>query len=70
MRDYREECRAAWKAARGRGMSVDEALNAMKGLNLGLGIVLQTLCEMEKMEIEAAVELIERRGDYEDFKDK
>ena len=52
------------------GLTVQEALERMKELNLGLGVVLQTLCDMESLSTKEAAELIERRGDYEDFKDR
>ncbi len=42
----------------------------MKELNLGLGVVLQALCDMESLSSKEAAELIERRGDDEESKDR
>ena len=69
-RDYLEEGRRAWADLRSGGLTVQEALERMKELNLGLGVVLQTLCDVESLSTKEAAELFERRGDYEDFKDR
>ncbi|RKI58739.1 hypothetical protein D7X55_26785 [Corallococcus sp. AB049A] len=52
---------------RGRGLTVEQALNEMRGMKLGLINVVKALRAVEGMRLRDAVDLMDSRGDSKEF---
>lgn len=67
MHGLSEKAEAMLRELRGRGLTVEQALNEMRGMNLGLLNVVKALRAVEGMGLTDAVQLIDSRGDYKEF---